>query len=160
MELLCIHLYCRLFFLELYESASAADKFSANTINGGNGLLTYPVALMTADEVKFAGNAGTAPTGGYYYMNSNNAGLLAGHWMWTMSPGNYTLEKGAYIERLISSGSLGPGNSFVSETNPVNSLVRPVLSLKSCVSWLKGDGSANNPYEVVVNNVCKEEGED
>ena len=40
----------------LFEDTQAVeDKFSASTEGGGNGKLKYPIALMTADEVAFAG---------------------------------------------------------------------------------------------------------
>ena len=40
----------------LFEDTQAVeDKFSASTTGGGNGQLKYPMALMTADEVTFAG---------------------------------------------------------------------------------------------------------
>ena len=39
----------------LYSSDAPSYKFSANTTGGGNGQLKYPMALMTADEVTFAG---------------------------------------------------------------------------------------------------------
>ena len=32
--------------------------------------------------------------------------------------------------------------------------VRPVTSLKSCVQWKSGDGSASNLYEIVENGGC------
>ena len=40
----------------LFEDTQAVeDKFSASTTGGGNGQLKYPMALMTVDEVTFAG---------------------------------------------------------------------------------------------------------
>lgn len=32
--------------------------------------------------------------------------------------------------------------------------IRPVTSLKSCVQWKSGNGSAENPYEIAENSGC------
>ena len=54
-----------------YDCAATEDKFTVDT-STGNGKLTYPIALMTADEVRFAGGVYgiNAPT--WYYYNSSN----------------------------------------------------------------------------------------
>lgn len=42
-------------------------------------------------------------------------------------------------------------NWYVSTSNRV---VRPAISLKSCVKWFRGNGSANSPYEIEMNGGC------
>ena len=126
-----------------YDCATAEDKFTADS-STGNGKLTYPIALMTADEVSFAGGLyGTnAPT--WYYYNSANGSSTGLTWWWLLSPGNWDGSY-AYVFRVY--GSSNPGYLL---NNNVNSTVgvRPAVSLKSCVKTSGGDGSANSPYTI------------
>ncbi len=50
----------------LYGDASNADKFTISTTTG-NGLLTYPIALITADEVFFAGGVAGQDAKAWFY---------------------------------------------------------------------------------------------
>ena len=126
-----------------YDCATAEDKFTADS-STGNGKLTYPIALMTADEVSFAGGLyGTnAPT--WYYYNSANGSSTGLTWWWLLSPasgnGSY-----AYVFRVY--GSSNPGYLLNNNVNSANG-VRPAVSLKSCVKTSGGDGSANSPYTI------------
>ena len=126
-----------------YDCATAEDKFTADS-STGNGKLTYPIALMTADEVSFAGGLyGTnAPT--WYYYNSANGSSTGSTWWWLLSPyrwnGNH-----AYVFRV--GGSSYPGYLDGSYVNFAIG-ARPVISLKSDVLYKTGDGSAESPYEI------------
>ena len=110
----------------------------------GNGKLTYPIALMTADEVSFAGGVyGTnAPT--WYYYNSAKGSSTGTTWWWLLSPYNWD----GFEARVFGvGGSSGPGNlSYTNVDGPGG--VRPAVSLKSCVKTSGGDGSANAPYTI------------
>ena len=126
-----------------YDCAATEDKFTADT-STGNGKLTYPIALMTADEVSFAGGLyGTnAPT--WYYYNSANGSSTGLTWWWLLSPGNWD---GSYAYVFFVVGSSNPGflsSTYVSHTYGV----RPAVSLKSCVKTSGGDGSASAPYTI------------
>ena len=68
-----------------YDCTVTEDKFTVDS-STGNGKLTYPIALMTADEVSFAGGLyGTnAPT--WYYYNSANGSSTGSNWWWLLSP--------------------------------------------------------------------------
>ena len=129
-----------------YDCAATEDKFTADT-STGNGKLTYPIALMTADEVSFAGGLyeTNAPT--WYYYNSSKGSSTGSTWWWLLSPGSWS-GSDAYVFVVIGSSSypgyLGGGSSSVSGSNGV----RPVISLKSCVKTSGGDGSANAPYTI------------
>ncbi|HBP12890.1 MAG TPA: hypothetical protein DD613_02345, partial [Firmicutes bacterium] len=129
-----------------YDCAATEDKFTADT-STGNGKLTYPIALMTADEVSFAGGLyeTNAPT--WYYYNSSKGSSTGSTWWWLLSPGSWS-GSDAYVFVVIGSSSypgyLGGGSSSVSGANGV----RPVISLKSCVKTSGGDGSANAPYTI------------
>ena len=126
-----------------YDCATAEDKFTADS-STGNGKLTYPIALMTADEVSFAGGlwATNAPT--WYYYNSANGSSTGSTWWWLLSPyrwnGNH-----AYVFRV--GGSSYPGYLDGSYVNFAIG-ARPVISLKSDVLYKTGDGSAESPYEI------------
>ena len=126
-----------------YDCAATEDKFTVDT-STGNGKLTYPIALMTADEVSFAGGLyGTnAPT--WYYYNSANGSSTGSTWWWLLSPGNWN-GSNAYVFGVL--GSSGPG--YLSGSIVYYTLgVRPAISLKSCIKTSGGDGSATNPYTI------------
>ena len=126
-----------------YDCATAEDKFTADS-STGNGKLTYPIALMTADEVSFAGGvyATNAPT--WYYKNSANGSSTGSTWWWLLSPGNWN-GSNAYVFGVL--GSSGPG--YLSGSIVYYTLgVRPAISLKSCIKTSGGDGSATNPYTI------------
>ena len=100
------------------------DRFTVSNINGkGNGALTYPVGLITADE-------------GYFYP-------LGGRKItYTTTPTDFINKSGI----VALSGPLGALNYEVSYTGAV----RPVISLSSKVK-LTGDGSSSNPYIILEN---------
>ena len=126
-----------------YDCATAEDKFTADS-STGNGKLKYPIALMTADEVSFAGGLiwTNAPT--WYYKNSANGSSTGSTWWWLLSP-NYWIGGGA--TEFYVRGSSDPG--FLS-FYPVRSSggVRPAISLKSCTLYSTGNGSASDPYTI------------
>ena len=126
-----------------YDCAATEDKFTVDS-STGNGKLKYPIALMTADEVLFAGGLyGTnAPT--WYYKNSANGSSTGDTWWWLLSP---SIWGGSHAHVFGVGGSSNPGglyNNLVSGTLGV----RPVLSLKADVLYKSGDGSAESPYEI------------
>ena len=125
---------------------TASDKFTVNT-STGNGFLTYPVGLITADEVAMAGGVyGT--TNEYYYLYTNQN-------YWSGSPASFVIDSTYAREFVINSGGSIYNGEYIL-TSP-NSLVRyylnssfgarPVISLSSLVK-LSGDGTYNNVYTV------------
>ena len=126
-----------------YDCTDTNDKFTVDT-STGNGKLTYPIALMTADEVSFAGGLyGTnAPT--WYYYNSAKGSSTGSTWWWLLSP-NYW--NGSYAFVFNVSGSDDPGYLDSGRVNGPYG-VRPAVSLKSCVKTSGGDGSASAPYTI------------
>ena len=126
-----------------YDCTATEDKFTVDT-STGNGKLKCPIALMTADEVSFAGGlwATNAPT--WYYKNSANGSSTGSTWWWLLSP-SYWNGSHAYV--FFVSGSSYPGglgNGYVDITYGV----RPAVSLKSCIKYSTGNGSANEPYTI------------
>ena len=127
-----------------YECATTEDKFTVDS-STGNGKLTYPIALMTADEIAFAGGVNGTNAQTWYYYNSVKESSTGSTWWWLMSPFNWST--GSFARGLRVSGSSLPGyweNGNVGSSHGV----RPVISLKSCVKYSSGDGSSSNPYVI------------
>ena len=126
-----------------YDCTTTEDKFTVDT-STGNGKLTYPIALMTADEVSFAGGLWATNAQTWYYYNSAKGSSTGSTWWWLLSPSNWS---GSYARVFRVYGSSGPG--YLSNYNVDGAGgVRPAVSLKSCVKTSGGDGSASAPYTI------------
>jgi len=136
----------------LHSTANVADKFSVSTTKGGNGKLTYGVALMTADELVYAGARWESVSKSWFINNSQNATAVGSKYWSTMTPAYYTSTN----TRIFAvRGENYPGYLTHLGPNYTSAIgVRPVLSLKSCVKYVSGDGSSDNPYEVEINSTC------
>ncbi len=109
------------------------DKFTVKEINGGNGALTYPVGLITLDEIMTAGAGKNQRNYELYLYKSDK--------YWTFSPRDVGLS-GARIS-FYSGGSIGGGHY----ANAFKLPVAPVINLKAeYLEKLQGDGTINNPY--------------
>ena len=128
-----------------YDCAATEDKFTVDT-STGNGKLTYPIALMTADEVSFAGGLylTSAPTW-YYYNSANKSSTGSTDW-WLLSPIDWN-GSGAIV--FFVYGSSNPGFLNFNYVNLTYG-VRPVISLKSCIKYSTGNGAPETPYEIVL----------
>ena len=126
-----------------YDCAATEDKFTVDT-STGNGKLKYPIALMTADEISFAGGLYGTSTETWYYYNSANGSSTGLTWWWLLSPISW-YGSNAYV--FIVFGSSNPG-LLLSNYVYYAGGVRPAVSLKSCVKTSGGDGSARTPYTI------------
>ena len=127
--------------------SNANDRFTAST-STGNAKLTYPIGMITADEVVYAG--GVYGTNNTSYYIAQNASSGASYW-WTMTP-NYWNSDGR-VGTFIAGGSTNNGTlnfSYVSTGRGV----RPVISLKSCVILSGGRGTVSDPYTVELSDLC------
>jgi len=133
-----------------YICSNAADRFTASE-TVGNGALTYPIGLIAADEVAYAGGVYGRNNSSYYIAQNASSGAS---WWWTMSPYywfNYNHNNFASAFHVGGSSSTGClGVNFVYYSYGV----RPVISLKACVTTTGGDGTADNPYEVGLADGC------
>ena len=138
---------------DYYENATnrLADKFSAES-NPGNGLLSKPIGLMTADEVVFAGGKDSNPlTSPYawYYTNKNGNSITGSSDWWTMTPSSF-FNNTAYVPRVCGKdafGYLAGINVSTSIVNVSTSIgIRPVISLVSNTSVSSGNGTPETPY--------------
>ena len=132
----------------LFESTQAtADKFSASTEGGGNGQLKYPVAMMTSDELSFAGGkkfTNLISPYAWYYTNSQGK-AITGSVMWlSLSPNEWD---GSHAQVWFVHGSGSPGYLYDNGVN-FGGGVRPVVSLASCVGIKSGDGTPSYPYVI------------
>ncbi len=129
-----------------------SDMFSASDKYEGNGLLTEPIALMTADEIVYAGGLWYTNSLSYYYYNSNNNSAVGENQWWTMSPCCFSNGLPHIFLACGDYNKIGGGlsNDYVSNSKYA---VRPVLSLKSCVT-LTGTGSPTDPYIPEINETC------
>ena len=126
-----------------YDCATTEDKFTVDT-STGNGKLTYPIALMTADEVSFAGGVWLTRAETWYYKNSAN-GSSTGETNWLLLSPFACYESRPRVFSVDGSSSPGLlGNYDVISTHGV----RPAISLKSCTLYSTGDGSASDPYTI------------
>ena len=126
-----------------YDCTDTNDKFTVDT-STGNGKLTYPIALMTADEVSFAGGLYGNNAQTWYYYNSAKGSSTGSTFWWLLSP-NYWVG-GAYVFGVY--GSSYPGRLNYYRVNNTHG-VRPAISLKSCIKYSTGNGTSETPYEIV-----------
>ena len=129
-----------------YNCATIEDKFTVDK-STGNGKLTYPIGLMTADEVVFAGGQWFTDAKPWYYYNSANGISTGSEYWWLLSP--YRWHTSASLAQVFHVyGSAYPGKLSYEDASDTYG-VRPVLSLKSCTKYSTGNGSPETPYEIV-----------
>ena len=134
-----------------YDCEDTKDAFSGSN---SEAKLTYPIGLMTADEVIYAGGKivtfSTSPYA-WYQLNSAGDSITGNTDWWLLSPKDYSLYSSNnyysyffYVHNISTSEKGYLGGDFVT----MRKSVRPVTSLKSCVLWKSGDGSPEKPYEI------------
>ena len=112
---------------------TASDKFTVN-ISNGNGALTYPVGLITADEVAMAGGkSGTSNSTYYLYTNQ---------YYWSGSPTYFNSSVGDANGFYVGSSDDLHGYGVIGALG-----ARPVVSLSSKAK-LSGSGTYNDVYTV------------
>ena len=121
-----------------YDCPNSKDAFS---VNNAEAKLKYPIALMTVDEMFFAGTSHYSTEAPIWIITNINFKAVPFE--------NTSMTPMDRIHIYISS-SIAFDGKYVEEDFDV----RPVTSLKSCVQWKSGDGSASNPYEIVENGGC------
>ena len=131
-----------------YDCTEASDAFS---VDNTSAKLTYPIALMTSDEIMRAGGTRkinlTSPTSSYawYYLNSANGSITGDTDWWLLSP-NHCHDSNARV--FVVFGSDIPGDLDWGHVDYAKG-VRPAISLKSCVKTSGGDGSVEKPYTIL-----------
>ena len=111
-----------------------SDRFTVNKINGkGNSALTYPIGLITIDELEMAGNNWSESNTNYYLHTGAN--------YWTGSPYEFYVGNGAIEFDVLGDGSLNGG--YVRSKFGA----RGVVSLSS-ESKLLGSGTYDDVYRL------------
>ena len=109
------------------------DRFTVSQ-KIGNGKLTYPVALLTVDEIMYSGFLNNHELSSSSYLSNN-------HGWWTLSPYQFSMDS----RQLIAHSNAHIDNYLV---NVSKGGVRPALSLKAGTTAISGDGTASNPYVI------------
>ena len=109
------------------------DKFTVNASNG-NGALTYPVGLITADEMAYAGGKNSTSNSSFY--------LYTGKYYWALSPSTfYGSFAGEFV--LTSGGNLSDDSVYGSDG------VRPSVSLQPGIAMTGGgSGTSADPFVI------------
>ncbi len=115
-----------------FKCPQSNDLYTTKNSNKGNKALDYPIGLITADEVKYAGGESQVNKGYYLYADS---------WFWTMSPSNWT--NSIPLDNMIA---IDYDGNFYNQSSNYSASVRPVINLKSTVEITSGDGTSSNPY--------------
>ena len=110
------------------------DAFTVNDTSKGNGALTYPVGMITADEIVAAGSGKFSTTNASYYL------YRPGYYYSSLSPYNYN--SGAVVFYITSTGSLDYNNV------DGGGAVAPVINLSAeYVKTLRETGTTIDPYQ-------------
>ena len=134
-----------------YDCTNIKDAFS---VNNTEAKLTYPIALMTADELAYAGGVKGQKAPMWYYTNSSLESSTGIYYWWSLSPHRYNADKSnnlAYLWYVFGSGL--PGWLAFDYAN-YSKFVRPAVSLKSCIKYSTGNGTSETPYEIIENGGC------
>ena len=124
-----------------YDCTNDNDKFTVDA-STGNGKLKYPIALMTADEIAYAGGVYGTNAPMWYYTNSSFESSTGTELWWLLSPNSWG---GDYAWGLYVSSPGYFSNTSVNYSRGV----RPAVSLKSCTLYSTGNGTSETPYEIV-----------
>ena len=130
-----------------YDCTNIKDAFS---VNNAEAKLTYPIGLMTADEISYAGGVYDSNAPMWYYTNSSLESSTGTTNWWSLSPSNWPgHDAGSWVVDVsYDPGCLG--DRFVNFSYGV----RPAVSLKSCTLYSTGNGTSETPYEIVENGGC------
>ena len=119
-----------------FECKNTTDLYTVGSASGGNKALDYPIGLIAADEVAYAGGVYGSANRSYYLYYS-------GEYYWTMSPHYFFPEK---VEATMFRVSGADGSLDADVVNAAYA-VRPVINLSADVT-ITGSGTTSDPYVV------------
>ena len=111
------------------------DLYTTDSSTKGNKALDYPIGLITADEVAYAGGVYSVPNSSYY--------LNTGDFYWTMSPEAFVWSVAGEWHVNAVGGLAGGGVSYSDGS-------RQVINLVSGIEVTSGDGTIGNEYIIKV----------
>ncbi|HBA38074.1 MAG TPA: hypothetical protein DCY94_05075, partial [Firmicutes bacterium] len=118
------------------------DAFTTDDTIKGNGALTYPIGLITADEIVAAGSGRCDTTNKYYYLYKNNT-----YWYWSLSP-NHVSGRYSNVFIVNTSGNLTSTSVNVAPSGVVGG-VAPVINIApEYAKTMVGEGTMTSPYQI------------
>ncbi len=120
------------------------DYYTTYNASTGNKALTYPVGLVTLDEIVLAGNASTYYDRKQWPIPSYNSFLMGTPAFWIMTPSGFFYLFG-FKEALAMGYEIGSVGEICETYTNRSSGLRPVINLKSTLKFT-GDGTKENPY--------------
>lgn len=129
--------------ITVLKCSNSEDKFYINSSYNSNGILDYPIGLLSYEEAVLMGLNRNNDNTSSFLTNGNN--------YWALTPSHYN--GGAYNYYISSDGRL------LNDKTVSNSLaVRPVISISADTPVI-GDGTKNNPYTFSLggkkfNSIC------
>ena len=118
----------------IFKCINNNDLYTTSSSAKGNKALDYPISLITADEVAFAGNVWTVANETNYL----NAGIK----YWLMSP--FSNGANVYIY------SYSENAEIRNDTNIESYGIRPVINLQTSILVSNGEGTKDAPYTIKV----------
>ncbi len=119
------------------------DYYTISEATSGNKALTYPIGLISADEVMLAGHAGGVFNGTYTHTKKNKTSYLTtGNDFWTLTPASAHIPYGFsywYAFGVVI------GSSGIIDDNSAPFGIKPVININSNVS-VTGTGTKTDPY--------------
>ncbi|HBA38011.1 MAG TPA: hypothetical protein DCY94_04760, partial [Firmicutes bacterium] len=113
------------------------DAFTVSDTTKGNGALTYPVGLITADEIVAAGS-GNGNNRHYYLYKSSS------YRCWSLSPSIMEINNHAYVFVIAAGGNLGHFDVTGTDIS-----VAPVINIApEYAATMTGEGSTTSPYKI------------
>jgi len=125
------------------------DRYTVSDTIKGNGALTYPVGLLTADEVEMAGLGNYTDSGNTYNVDSY---LRTDTNFWSLSP--YSLDSTAAnifdvdLRGIMSHCYVRGYNDLGGVYDKSAHSLRPSISLRPGTTFTTGDGNMETPYIV------------
>ena len=128
-----------------YNCTDIRDAFS---VDNTSAKLDYPISLMTADEIAFAGGVAYKKMNTpYAWFDLNSVGSKVSYVWWSLSPSKLIQFWGPCTS--VWSWSSSSDTYLFDYRVGLTYTVRPAISLKSCTLYNAGDGSATNPYTIL-----------
>lgn len=123
--------------------AQPEDYFTHTNSSYGNKALKYPIGMLAADEMYYAGlGVNTTISNGGCYLTYTPPGSNSSTSWWINAPFFYMKNVGNFNQAVNSSNGVGGGTNM-------ECYIRPVINLKSSVE-LTGTGTVDDPYVVVM----------
>ena len=117
----------------------ANDLFTLSTNTKGNKILTYPIGLITVDELMLSGYADG-------YINKS-AYTYSTYTYWTLSPRFFDVPSVSAAVLFLNSAGYPYGYNHVGNSFGI----RPVINIKGDAKISGGIGTSSSPYEIVTN---------